>query len=370
MTRNNKRNPKELKQETYTNADLVGGYFRDHDHKLPQILKQFYDVTVEIYPKHDAISLQGDEKGVASALNFLEQIADEASAGALITASYITTAAENFVEKAPAASKAANNNRPQARKGKRQNRNKSKDDGLSQNFNKGSHSIVLKDYKFQPRNDEQSELYNAYDSAKLIVAHGEAGTGKTHVSVAKAIDLYERGIISKIIIARPAVEAGEKLGFIPGTKEDKIAPYMQPVYDEFDQIIGKEKRRELMSQGKIEAVPLAFLRGRTLTDSFVVVDEAQNTTLTQLEMILTRAGENSWFSVEGDVHQTDLDIPKEKTGLAEALELFRDKPYAKVLELKEVVRSELAKNCVNAFKTHRDKKNAPNLPHKTKQNKI
>lgn len=342
---NNKKDKsfEETKHVTYENHDLISAYFySNQQHDFKQLMKQNFDVDVEIWHKKSCFSLQGTDKATKKAQAFLEQISKEAQAGADISRSYLREAVQNYKARTSGAPK----NQTSA----------ANDEGRSlvENFTKRTDKITAPHYKFEARNAEQQELFDAFDTKRLIFAHGEAGSGKTHVSVAKAVDYFERGIVKKIIIARPAVEAGEKLGFIPGNKDDKIAPYMQPVYDELDGILGKEQRQKLIAQGKIEAVPLAYLRGRTLSDAFVVIDEAQNCMPSQLEMVLTRAGEGTWIAVEGDMHQTDLDIDKSATGLAQGLHMFADKSFAKVMFLEECVRSELASSIVDTYKEFRD----------------
>jgi len=356
MPNNQKNNDKafeETKHITYENKDLISAYFYETQQRdFKNVMKQNFDVDVEVWHSKDCFSIQGTEADTEKAKSFLMQIADEALSGADISKAYLRTAAKNFKEQGKV------NRREQKRRASNHaghgKSGKSSDVSLTAGFQKRTNKITERDYKFEPRNDEQKELFEAFDTKRLIFAHGEAGSGKTHVSVAKAIDLYERGIVQKIIIARPAVEAGEKLGFIPGTKDDKIAPYMQPVYDELDSILGKQTRQRMIAEGTIEAVPLAFLRGRTLSDACVIIDEAQNTTISQLEMILTRAGEGTWIAVEGDMHQTDLDMDKTETGLAQGMHMFSDRDFAKVMFLEECVRSELAADCVETFKAFRD----------------
>ena len=204
-------------------------------------------------------------------------------------------------------------------------------------------------YKFSPRNEEQREMFYAMEKNDLVFATGPAGTGKTHVAVAKAVEDFKSGRVKKIILSRPAVEAeGERIGFLPGTKEQKIAPYMQPLYDELDNILGMDARKKMMESGLIEIVPLSFLRGRTLSDAFIILDEAQNATKGQMKMVLSRAGKNSKIAVTGDLNQNDL--PENVTsGLEDAVERFSKVSRASVLELKKIVRSELADIVVNAY---------------------
>lgn len=152
---------------------------------------------------------------------------------------------------------------------------------------------------------------------------GPAGTGKTYLAVASAVDALESGKVKRVLLVRPAVEAGEKLGFLPGTLEDKISPYLRPLYDALFEMLGFERINKLISQNIIEVAPLAYMRGRTLNDSFIILDESQNTTTEQMKMFLTRIGFNSKVIVTGDI--TQIDLPKgRKSGLIQAIEVLKD----------------------------------------------
>lgn len=167
---------------------------------------------------------------------------------------------------------------------------------------------TIKQYKFV-------EMINNND---LVFSIGPAGTGKTFLSVLMAVNYYKKNLVKKIIITRPAVEAGESLGFLPGDLKEKIDPYLMPIYDALDNIISSEQKDKLIEKGVIEIMPLAYMRGRTLNDSFVILDEAQNTTSGQMLMFLTRLGFNSKMIVNGDITQIDLNINKNKSGLVVA----------------------------------------------------
>jgi len=152
----------------------------------------------------------------------------------------------------------------------------------------------------------QQRLIDAIDERSVVLALGPAGTGKTYIAIAKAVEALEQRRISRIVLSRPAVEAGESLGFLPGDLQDKLAPYLRPLYDALTERLGTKRLKALIAEGTIEIAPVAYMRGRTLNDCFVVIDEAQNCTYTQLKMLLTRLGWRSTMVLTGDPDQTDL----------------------------------------------------------------
>jgi len=157
-------------------------------------------------------------------------------------------------------------------------------------------------------------LIEAIDAKNLVMALGPAGTGKTYIAIAKAVEALEAGKVGRIVLSRPAVEAGESIGYLPGDMEDKLAPYLRPLYDALSDRLSVKRMRALMAEGAIEIAPVGFMRGRTLNNAFVVIDEAQNCTYGQLKMLLTRLGWHSTMVVTGDPNQSDL-LP-EISGLA------------------------------------------------------
>ncbi|MEG1451584.1 PhoH family protein [Brevundimonas sp.] len=158
----------------------------------------------------------------------------------------------------------------------------------------------------KPKSDGQAELMAAIDHYNLVMALGPAGTGKTYLAIAKAVEALEAGKVGRIVLSRPAVEAGESIGFLPGDMEDKLAPYLRPLYDALSDRLSMKQVKALMAEGLIEIAPIGYMRGRTLNNAFVVVDEAQNCTYVQLKMLLTRLGWHSTMVVTGDPQQSDL----------------------------------------------------------------
>ncbi len=158
----------------------------------------------------------------------------------------------------------------------------------------------------KPKSEGQAELLNAIDTHNMTLALGPAGTGKTYLAVAKAVEALEAGKVGRIVLSRPAVEAGESIGFLPGAMEDKLAPYLRPLYDALSDRLSMKRVGALMAEGLIEIAPVGYMRGRTLNNAFVVIDEAQNCTYVQLKMLLTRLGWHSTMVVTGDPQQSDL----------------------------------------------------------------
>lgn len=200
------------------------------------------------------------------------------------------------------------------------------------------------------RSENQLKLVQAYEHEDLLFAIGPAGTGKTYTSIALAVRALKRKEIRKIILSRPAVEAGEKLGFLPGDMKDKIDPYLQPLYDALEEMIPSVKLQEYMDTNVIQIAPLAFMRGRTLNDAVVILDEAQNTTTSQIKMFLTRMGMNTKMIVTGDRTQIDLP-PSQKSGLIEALRILKDVKGIAFIELnkQDIVRHKLVTRIVEAY---------------------
>ncbi|HEY2051836.1 MAG TPA: PhoH family protein [Caulobacteraceae bacterium] len=186
----------------------------------------------------------------------------------------------------------------------------------------------------KPKSEGQARLMAAIDSKPLVVALGPAGTGKTYLAIAKAVEALEAGRVGRIVLSRPAVEAGESLGYLPGEVEDKLAPYLRPLYDALSDRLSMKRVRSLISEGAIEIAPVGFMRGRTLNNAFVVIDEAQNCTYVQLKMLLTRLGWSSTMVVTGDPAQSDL-LP-ELSGLANVAERLEQAPNIAVVRLQDV----------------------------------
>lgn len=200
------------------------------------------------------------------------------------------------------------------------------------------------------RSINQQELVKAYQENDMIFSVGPAGSGKTYTSIALAVRALKNKEVRKIILSRPAVEAGEKLGFLPGDMKEKIDPYLQPLYDALEDMIPTQKLHEMMDQNIIQIAPLAFMRGRTLSDAVVILDEAQNTTSAQIKMFLTRMGTNTKMIITGDM--TQIDLPKGvRSGLREACHILKGIQGISFIEMneKDIVRHKLVTRIVNAY---------------------
>lgn len=228
------------------------------------------------------------------------------------------------------------------------NGKKTKDDAV-----KGVIVYSVSGRPIKSRSGNQQKLVDAFDKDDMIFAVGPAGTGKTYLSIALAVRALKEKAVKKIILSRPAVEAGEKLGFLPGDMKEKIDPYLQPLYDALEDMIPAVKLQDMMDKHVIQIAPLAFMRGRTLSDAVVILDEAQNTTSAQIRMFLTRMGCNTKMIITGDL--TQIDLPRSQTsGLKEALRILSGIEGISVVSLtkKDIVRHKLVTRIVNAYEAY------------------
>ena len=210
------------------------------------------------------------------------------------------------------------------------------------------------------RTENQRKLVALYDKCDLLFAEGPAGSGKTYTAIALAVRALKERQVRRIILTRPAVEAGEKLGFLPGDMKEKLDPYLQPLYDALNDMIPPAKLQKYLEEGTVQIAPLAFMRGRTLDNAFVILDEAQNTTLPQIKMFLTRMGRNAKFIVTGDVTQIDLPL-RTDSGLLRATEFLRGIEGIGLVafDKRDIVRHPLVKHIVEAFDRHAETSDTP-----------
>ena len=226
-------------------------------------------------------------------------------------------------------------------------------EGLSYKESNKSRDVICFTHKgkpLKPKTLGQKEYVKRIRQNDIVFGIGPAGTGKTYIAVAMAVNAFKNKEVSKIILARPAVEAGERLGFLPGDLQDKVDPYLRPLYDALYDVLGRDAALRLKEKEVIEVVPLAYMRGRTLDNSFIILDEAQNTTREQMKMFLTRMGFGSKVVVTGDV--TQIDLPKgKKSGLVEAARVLKNVEGIEFCHLKDtdVVRHELVRRIINAY---------------------
>lgn len=304
---------------------LLVALFGSED-RLLKTLENTYP-EVEVHARGNSIVLQGKTTQVAAAKQLIEEMIELIQAGQDLLPQDFTRSAKMLEEGAA---------RPA--------------DVLSQSI------ISSRGKTIRPKTLGQKTYVDAIDNNTIVFGIGPAGTGKTYLAMAKAVQALQRKEISRIILTRPAVEAGEKLGFLPGTLNDKIDPYLRPLFDALHDMLDPESIPKLMTSGTIEVAPLAYMRGRTLNDAFIILDEAQNTTPEQMKMFLTRLGFNSKMIVTGDV--TQIDLPNGTSGLKLATEVLRDVEdmHFSLLTSDDVVRHTLVAKIVDAYSKHDDAK--------------
>lgn len=222
-------------------------------------------------------------------------------------------------------------------------------------LNKGVICITSKGKPLKAKTIGQQVYVDSMRKNTIVLGVGPAGTGKTYLAVAMAVKAFRAHEVNRIILTRPAVEAGEKLGFLPGDLQNKVDPYLRPLYDALFDLLGAESFQRYQERGNIEVAPLAYMRGRTLDDSFIILDEAQNTTREQMKMFLTRLGFNSKIVITGDITQIDLPADR-KSGLVDAIQVLRDIDDIDICRFteKDVVRHKLVQDIVKAYEKYHD----------------
>ena len=286
-------------------------------HKNLEIIEKKLNVTLS--PRGNIISINGNVKNILITKNTLNKLYERAKVSEIIEKSDVESIIQNMLE------------------------NKKK----NSLFN---NSIKTPKKEIWARTKGQAKLFKEILKKEILFVIGPAGTGKTFIAVSHAVSLLSSGLVDKIIISRPAVEAGEKLGFLPGDLKEKIDPYLRPIYDCLDVNLSKEKVIKLIDSQKIEIAPIAYLRGRTLNNSYIILDEAQNTSPIQMKMFLTRLGENSKMVITGDVTQIDLPL-NNKSGLVDAvnnLKKVKDISFVNLTD-KDVVRHPLVQKIIKAY---------------------
>lgn len=293
--------------------------------RLLKTLEHTYP-EVEVHARGNEIIIQGNQQQVADAKQLIEEMIELISAGHQLAPQDFTRSAKLIDESLKPA------------------------DVLSQSI------LSSRGKSIRPKTLGQKKYVDAIDQHTIVFGIGPAGTGKTYLAMAKAVQALQRKEISRIILTRPAVEAGERLGFLPGTLNEKIDPYLRPLFDALHEMLEPESVPKLLASGTIEVAPLAYMRGRTLNDSFIILDEAQNTTPEQMKMFLTRLGFNSKMVVTGDI--TQIDLPSGSSGLRTAVEVLNtveDLHFA-TLTSEDVVRHNLVSKIVDAYAKFEDRK--------------
>lgn len=292
--------------------------------RLLKTLEQTFP-SVEVHARGNELVFKGPQNQVSGAINLVEELIELIANGQELAPQDVTRSARMIDESARPA------------------------DVLSQSI------LSSRGKNIRPKTLGQKKYVDAIDQNTIVFGIGPAGTGKTYLAMAKAVQALQRKEVSRIILTRPAVEAGERLGFLPGTLNDKIDPYLRPLFDALHEMLEPESIPKLMASGTIEVAPLAYMRGRTLNDSFIILDEAQNTTPEQMKMFLTRLGFNSKMVVTGDI--TQIDLPTGTSGLRTALSVLGkvDDMHFATLTSDDVVRHSLVAKIVDAYSKYEDR---------------
>ena len=308
---------------TVGNVDQLMALFGPHDENVDLVRRE---TGAEIFAHGDEITLSGEEEAVRLAHLVLDKLLAILAQGEGIDRSRIRYAIDLARE------------------------------GYADRFEEIMQGVIAITYRgrqIKCKTLGQQKYIDAIKKNTCVFAVGPAGTGKTYLAIAMAVVALKNKDIERIILTRPAVEAGEKLGFLPGDLQQKVDPYLRPLYDALNDMMGPEGYQRLMERGALEVAPLAYMRGRTLNDAFIILDEAQNTTSEQMKMFLTRMGMGSKMIITGDVTQIDLPAGR-KSGLVEALEVLKGVEDIGMVRLshRDVVRHELVQAIVKAYEKH------------------
>ncbi len=309
------------------NSEQIGQIMGNFDAN-GKIIEKMYNVKLTL--RESSLKITGEDENVLKAYKTLENLSNLAKKGEEITEQNIYCCVDMVQE------------------------------GKGDNFVKLADDIVCitsKGKAIKPKTMGQKEYIAKMRKNTITLGVGPAGTGKTYLAVAMAVKAFKAGEVSRIILTRPAVEAGEKLGFLPGDLQQKVDPYLRPLYDALFDMLGSETYMKYLEKGSIEVAPLAYMRGRTLDDSYIILDEAQNTTCEQMKMFLTRLGFNSKIVITGDITQIDLPDGK-KSGLKDAVRVLRNVNDIGILRFteKDVVRHKLVQDIVRAYENAKNER--------------
>jgi len=304
----------------FESIDVVRDVLGKLDENIKLIEEQ---IGVKVFSRDATLSMTGTQEKTTKALNILKQLGEMASAGNEINRQQViyllNMSADNRLEELG-------------------------------NYSNSCVCMTIKGKQIKPKTQGQKQYVKAVSDNTITLCIGPAGTGKTYLAVAMAVSAFKNKMVDRIILTRPAVEAGEKLGFLPGDLQNKVDPYLRPLYDALYDTMGIEAYTRYFEKGMIEIAPLAYMRGRTLDDSFIILDEAQNTTFEQMKMFLTRIGFGSKVVVTGDITQVDLPLDK-KSGLREVIKILSNVDDIQFVYLtdKDVVRHELVQKIIKAY---------------------
>ena len=309
---------KTQKEKHFENYDVMMSVFGELDENIERLTDAF---DVDVFAMGTGVKVSGEEKDVEGAIRAIDAL-------------------EKLCKKQPLSSQTVNMVIGYAKAGK----------DFDVEDLMGTVAITARGKIIRPKTLGQKKYVDAIKRSSIVFCVGPAGTGKTYLAVALAVYALKNKEIDKIILTRPAVEAGEKLGFLPGDMNEKVDPYLRPLFDALQEMMGQDAYLRHIERGSIEIAPLAYMRGRTLSNSFIILDEAQNTTKEQMKMFLTRMGENSRIVVTGDV--TQIDLPKNvKSGMIDAIEVLDGVEGIEIVKLtaKDVVRHELVTRIIQAY---------------------
>lgn len=306
------------KEKHFENYDTMMSVFGELDENIEKITDAF---DVDVFALGSSVKISGEEKDVEGAIRAIDAL-------------------EKLSRKQPLKAQQVSMVIGYAKAG----------GDFDVNDLMGTVAITARGKIIRPKTLGQKKYVDAIKKNSIVFGVGPAGTGKTYLAVALAVYALKNKEIDKIILTRPAVEAGEKLGFLPGDLSEKVDPYLRPLFDALQEMMGQEAYQRHIERGSIEIAPLAYMRGRTLSNSFIILDEAQNTTREQMKMFLTRMGENSRIVVTGDI--TQIDLPHNVTsGMADAIDVLKDVEGIEIVRLtaKDVVRHELVTKIIQAY---------------------
>lgn len=309
---------KTQKEKHFENYDVMMSVFGELDENIERLTDAF---DVDVFAMGTGVKVSGEEKDVEGAIRAIDAL-------------------EKLCKKQPLSSQSVNMVIGYAKAGK----------DFDVEDLMGTVAITARGKIIRPKTLGQKKYVDAIKRSSIVFGVGPAGTGKTYLAVALAVYALKNKEIDKIILTRPAVEAGEKLGFLPGDMNEKVDPYLRPLFDALQEMMGQDAYLRHIERGSIEIAPLAYMRGRTLSNSFIILDEAQNTTKEQMKMFLTRMGENSRIVVTGDV--TQIDLPQNvKSGMIDAIEVLDGVEGIEIVKLtaKDVVRHELVTRIIQAY---------------------